>query len=119
MAYDERLAQRIRKFLSGRKGFTERKMFGGICFLLDGRMCCGVIHDDLCVRVGAKGYEEALSQAYTRPMDFTGRPLKGLVYVAPTGIQTHASLKKWLQWAADFATTDAKKVVRRKTAVQQ
>ncbi len=114
MAYDEKLAHRIRKFFSRRRGVTERKLFGGICFLLDGKMCCGVIHNDLCVRVGPKRYEEALSQAYARPMDFTGRPLKGFVYVAPAGIQTPASLTQWMQWAADFVTTDGKKVAKRK-----
>lgn len=105
MAFDERLAQRIRKLLAARKSVSEKKMFGGICFLINGSMCCGVVQNDLCARVGPLRYEEALRQAHARPMDFTGRPLKGFVFVAPTGLKTDASLKRWLSWAAEFAAT--------------
>ena len=83
MAYDEYLAERIRKALKRRKGITEKKMFGGICLLLDGNMVGGVVNDDLMVRVGPDGYEDALKQPHARPMDFTGKPLKGMVYVGP------------------------------------
>src|SRR5436853_5584340 len=112
MAFDERLAERIRGLLAPRKSVSEKKMFGGICFLINGSMCCGVIRNDLCARVGPLRYEEALKHAHTRPMDFTGRPLKGLVFVAPTGLKTQASLKKWLSWAAEFAATEAAKKTR-------
>ncbi len=112
MPFDERLAERIRKLLAPRKSVTEKKMFGGICFLINGSMCCGVIRNDLCARVGPLRHEEALKQAHTRPMDFTGRPLKGFVFVAPTGIHTEASLKKWLSWAAEFAPAEATKKKR-------
>ena len=112
MPFDERLAQRIRKLLAMRKSVSEKKMFGGICFLVNGSMCCGVIRNDFCARVGPLRYEEALKQAHTRPMDFTGRPLKGFVSVAPTGLKTEASLKRWLSWAAEFAAAEATKKKR-------
>jgi len=80
MAFDERLAQRIRQILKGARGVTEKRMFGGLCFLVRGKMCCGVERDHLVVRVGPEQYERALSKPHARPMDFTGRPLKGFVY---------------------------------------
>lgn len=107
MALDERLAQRIRKLLATHKSVSEKKMFGGICFLINGSMCCGVVQNDLCARIGPLRYEEALKQVHARPMDFTGRPLKGFVFVAPAGLKTSASLKRWLSWAAEFAAAKA------------
>ena len=101
MAYDEKLAHRVRKVLATRKGITEKKMFGGLAFLLGGRMCCGVLNDNLVVRVGPERYAAALSQAHTRPMDFTGRPLTGFVYVGLRGVKTDAALAKWLREAAE------------------
>jgi TfoX N-terminal domain len=85
MGYDDELAARVRGEVSGRSGITERKMFGGLAFMLDGHMFCGVIEDDLMVRIGVEEAESALAQPHTRPMDFTGRPLKGYVFVAPAG----------------------------------
>jgi TfoX/Sxy family transcriptional regulator of competence genes len=83
--YDEDLAARVRESLSGAAGLTERKMFGGAAFMLHGHMCCGVIKDDLVLRLGVEGADEALSQPFTRPMDFTGRSMTGYVYVASGG----------------------------------
>lgn len=103
MVYDEKLANRIRKVLATRKGVTEKKMFGGLAFLLRGRMCCGVLNDDLVVRVGPKLYTAALANPHVRPMDFTGRPLTGFVYVAPSGLKTGAPLAKWLRDATEYA----------------
>ncbi|NJN40188.1 MAG: AMP-binding protein, partial [Gammaproteobacteria bacterium] len=103
MPFDAALADRIRKALAGRKGVTEKRMFGGVCFLIEGSMCCGVVKDDLCASVGPDRYAEALSRPHARPMDFTGRPLKGFVYVAPAGVRTAAALAKWLDWSATFA----------------
>ncbi len=74
MPYNEVLAARVRDILWGEPGLTERKMFGGVAFMLHGHMCCGVINNDLVLRLGADGAGEALSQPFTRPMDFTGRP---------------------------------------------
>lgn len=79
MAYDEGLARRVHAVLSGRDGVVEKKMFGGLAFMIEGNMCCGVIDESLMVRVGPDGYEDALARPHARPMDFTGRaPLPSL-----------------------------------------
>ena len=96
MAYDERLAARVRSALRGREDVSERKMFGGLCFLVRGRMACGVTGDELMVHVGADLHEEALAEPHARPMDFTGRPLRGMVYVGRGGIAAEADLEQWV-----------------------
>ena len=105
MAYDEKLADQIRDQFKGKGRITEKKMFGGLCFMMNGNMTCGVEKDNLVVRVGPDQYDWALKQKHTRPMDFTGRPLKGFVYVLPQGIKTPSSLKKWLDLATDFVNS--------------
>lgn len=97
MAYNDQLAERVRKILQWHKGVTEKKMFGGLSFLLHGKMCCGVLKDDLIVRVQPKDYEAALQEAAVRPMDFTGRPLKGFIYVSSEGCQTERELSRWIE----------------------
>ena len=96
MAYDEKLADKIRKLLKKKKEITEKEMFGGIAFLLKGKMCCGVIKNDLVIRTGKEHYEKALTKPYTRPMDFTGRAMKGFVYVSPRGYKTEKILSQWV-----------------------
>jgi TfoX/Sxy family transcriptional regulator of competence genes len=96
MACDEQLVERVRAVLKGTRGVGERRMFGGVCFTVNGNMVCGVVKDDLMVRVGPDRYERALKQPHARPMDFTGRPMKGFVFVAPQGIKSDASLKTWI-----------------------
>jgi TfoX N-terminal domain len=96
MAYDEELANRIRGTLRARTDITERRMFGGLAFLCEGRMCCGIVGNDLMVRVPIGEFDAALRKPYVRPMDFTGKPLKGFVYVSPSGFVTAASLRLWL-----------------------
>ena len=96
MAYDEQLADRVRAALRGRAGITERRMMGGLTFLCDGRMCGGVLGRDLVARVGREAMPAALRRPHVRPMDFTGRPLAGFVYVAPEGLRRMASLQTWL-----------------------
>jgi len=105
MSYDEELAQRIRQALGPRDDIEERKMFGGLAFLRGGRMFCGIASGDLMVRVGPDAYEKALGKAHVRPMDFTGRPLKGYVYVARAGLRTAAALRAWVSQGADFVAT--------------
>lgn len=94
--YDEKLADRVRKSLAGRKKITERKMFGGIAFLLNGKMFCGVIKNDLVIRTGPEYYEKALAKPHARPMDFTGRPMRGFVYVGLGGCKTEKTLSAWV-----------------------
>ena len=103
MAYDEGVAQRIREALADESGVVEKKMFGGIAFMLRGNMCCGVVGEELMLRVGPEGYDDALAQRHARPMDFTGRPMRGMVYVASRGFESDANLERWLARATDFA----------------
>ena len=105
MPYDERLAEWVRAALSGWKGVTERRMFGGVSFLLHGNMCCGVMKDLLVLRLGSQGVESALRRPHTRPMDFTGKPMKGMVYVEPAAVRTAAALQLWLEQAMEFGQT--------------
>ena len=103
MAYDEGLAERVRRALSERPGLVEKKMFGGIGFMLQGSMACGVNKDNLIVRVGPEQYEEALAQPYAKPFDMTGRPMKGWVMVAPDGYASDHDIESWVRQGADFA----------------
>jgi TfoX/Sxy family transcriptional regulator of competence genes len=104
VAYDERLAERVRKILAGDPALSERKMFGGLAFMLDGNMCCGIAGDRLMLRLGADLAERALERPHVHPMDFTGRPMTGMVYVAPEGVGGRA-LRTWVEKAAGFART--------------
>lgn len=103
MAYDEAVAKRVRRALGNAPELVEKRMFGGIAFMVRGNMCCGVIGDRLMLRVGPKGYETALSRPHARAMDFTGRPMKGLVYVEPAGFASPRDLKTWIDRAMEFA----------------
>lgn len=103
MAYDETVAKRVRSALGKTPDVVEKRMFGGIAFMLRGNMCCGVIGDRLMLRVGPGGYEAALSRPHARPMDFTGRPMKGLVYVDPAGFASTGDLEEWIAKAMEFA----------------
>lgn len=107
MAYDTELAERVRAALHrvGAKPAPPReiRMFGGLCFTVGGHMCCGVAGHDLVVRVGPARHLEALAEPFTRPMDFTGRPLKGFVFVGPAGCRRAVDLTKWVRRALSFA----------------
>ena len=100
MAYDNKLAETVRHALDGEVGWTERKMFGGVAFMLRGKMCCGIVNDQLMVRVGAEAYEKTLALPHVRPMDFTGKPMRGFVYVGPEGTKTVAAARKWIALGA-------------------
>lgn len=105
MAYDEGLAERLREVFSNQRNVTEKKMFGGIAFMVNGNMCCGVVNDMLMARVGPVQYEAALNKPHARKMDFTGKPLKGFVYVAPEGIESDEDLAGWVKRSLDFVTS--------------
>jgi TfoX/Sxy family transcriptional regulator of competence genes len=109
MVFSEELAMRIRLALQERGDVVEKKMFGGLAFMVGGSMAVGVIGDELMARVGPDGYEAALSRAHVRPMDFTGKPLRGFVYVAPPGIRTAAMLREWVDDSATFAASAPKR----------
>ena len=103
MAYNEFLADRIR-FVLKDKGvrFEEKKMMGGLCFMVKDKMCAGVEKDKLMARIGPEAYEKSLSRKGCREMDFTGRPMKGFVFVEPEGIDTDQDLAYWVQLCLDF-----------------
>ena len=104
MSYDEQFAARVRRVLADRDDVVEKKMFGGLCFMVNGQMCCGLTKSDFMVRVGREGYDDALAQQHARPMDFTGRSLTGMVYVAPPGTPTQAALARWVKRGVDFVS---------------
>lgn len=104
MAYDEKLADRVRAILAPEPRLSERKMFGGLAFMLDGHMCCGIIGSDLMVRLGPDGGEAALKRPHVRPVDFTGRPVRSAIYVAPEGLRG-AALRRWVDQGTAFART--------------
>ena len=103
MAFDERLAERIRGSLGRRKGLVEKKMFGGIAFLLNGNMCVAVHTTDLIVRLAPEETDAALAKPHTRRFDLTGRPMRGWILVEPAGLKTEAQLSKWVEVAAKYA----------------
>jgi len=103
--YDEKLAERVRVILKGHRDILEKKMFGGLAFLMRGNMLCGVVKEDLMVRVGPDAYKKAIARPYAREMDFTGRPLKGMVYIGPAGLRTCKQLESWLARGLQFVKT--------------
>jgi TfoX/Sxy family transcriptional regulator of competence genes len=105
MAFDEVLAGRIREQLVEQSGISERKMFGGIAFMLDDKMFAGVIKDDLMVRVDPQTFATALTEPHVREMDFSGRPMQGYLYVAPAGLATDEALARWLDLARSWVAT--------------
>ena len=105
MTFNELTASKIRTAMKDAPGLSERNMFGGVSFMLEGNMCCGVIEDNLVVRVGPGAYEAALREPHTRPMDFTGRPLNGFVYVERAGYETPSALNQWIERGVAFVRT--------------
>ena len=122
MAFDETLAARVREILSPVAGFSEKKMFGGLCFLIHGNMCCGVLKAELVLRLEPEAAQELLSRPHTRPMDFTGRPLKGFVFIEAEGLVTDRQMHAWISTSLAFARslpakTSSKLAPRRSRAV--
>ena len=100
---NEELVDRIRQVLGPRQDVSDKRMFGGVCFLLDGKMVCGVVGDDLMVRVGPLAFEESLQEPHTRLMDFTGRPMRGFLYVEEKGWKTPRVLLRWVEAGLAYA----------------
>lgn len=104
MAYDEQLADRIRVYLKPLNAvITEKKMFGGLCFLYQGKMSVGIIKDQLIGRVISSKFDEALNDSYASEMDFTGRKMKNFVYVSQEGLITEQALSKWIELGIEHA----------------
>jgi len=105
MAYDEGLAQRVREIMEAYSMADEKKMFGGIGFMVEGNLACGVLNDELIVRVGPRHFEAALKKMHTREFDFTGRAMKGWIMVQPDGYESDKTLKGWVEMGVNFALT--------------
>ena len=106
MAYNEKLASRVGEILGQQPGLIARKMFGGVGYMLNGNMACGILNDDLIVRVGAESYQEALAQPHTKVFDTRGgRPMTGWVMVEPAGTASDGDLETWVRRGAKFAAT--------------
>ncbi len=105
MAYSEELADRIRDVIGGRSGVSERKMFGGVAWMINGNMACGVIGEDLMIRLDPEQAERALAEEHVGPMEFTGRPMRGFVTVDAAGITDASELGRWVDAGADFAAS--------------
>ena len=102
MAYDPGLAERLREIFQAYSDYSERNMFGGVCFMLSGHMTCGIVGETLMARVGPAQYDSALQQPHVRKMDFTGKPMKGMVYVDPEGIDDDDALAEWINRCESF-----------------
>jgi len=105
MAFDEGVAERLRSIFAGHADIVEKQMFGGLAFMHAGNMCCGIIGDVLMARVGPTAYAEALKQPYVREMDFTGKAMKGFVYVDPAGFSEDDDLLRWIHLCQAFTAT--------------
>jgi hypothetical protein len=102
MSYDEGLAERLREVLQMNRGITEKKMFGGLAFMSRGYMFIGITGDVLMARVGPERYDQALSRLHVREMDFTGKPMKGYVFVDPPGFENDVDLAEWVRQCHEF-----------------
>ncbi|MBI3158837.1 MAG: TfoX/Sxy family protein [Chloroflexi bacterium] len=105
MAFDEELAERIRLEIGPLPGLTEKKMFGGLAFLLNGNMACGVHGDEIILRIDPEQTDAVLKTPHTRVFDLTGRPMTGWILVHPGGAKTRAALAKWLRLGVDYASS--------------
>jgi TfoX/Sxy family transcriptional regulator of competence genes len=103
MAYDQNLAMRVRSVLRNQDGLVEKKMFGGIGYLVNGNMACGVHGNNLIVRVGRERYQDALSQPGTRVFDLNGKPMAGWIYVEPKACETEEDLQQWIEYGIEYA----------------
>ena len=118
MAYNEQLAERIEQLLEEKKiSYFSKKMFGGLCFMVEDKMCLGIVKEELMARIGPNGYQEALEKEHCKEMNFTGRAMKGYVYIEPDGLDMDEDLEYWLQRCLDFnplAKASKKKAKKKK-----
>jgi hypothetical protein len=109
MAFDIELAARVRRILDSRTDLVEKHMFGGVCFMVRGHMCCGIVGSTLMVRLDPMDADRLADEPHVRPMDFTGRPMRGFLYVDPEGVATARSLRAWVERTVRFAETKPRK----------
>ena len=114
MAFDEGLAERIRSVVEGERGVSEKRMFGGVAFLQDGKMFAGLVKDDLMVRVSPDEYASLLEAPHARAMDFTGRPMKGFLFVSAPGVESDADLEAWVGRGVSYASSLPPKAAKKR-----
>lgn len=102
MVYDPGLEERLREYFHGRPEVEVKKMFGGLCFMVSNHMCCGIVGDMLMARVGPDHYAACLRKKYAKEMDFTGKAMKGMIYVSPEGIENDRALRMWVELCESF-----------------
>lgn len=105
MAYDKALAERLAEIIAGRSGMKEKRMFGGICYMLNGNMCVGIHKDNVIVRIGEDTAEKIMMEPYVKPMDITGKVMKGWAMIGPDGITKDKSLERFCSFAIEFVLT--------------
>jgi TfoX/Sxy family transcriptional regulator of competence genes len=108
VVYNEAFAGRVRAALAGQPNVDEKKMFGGLTFMVSGQMCCGVLKDDLIVKIDPDWFDQAMQQPGVRPFDFTGKPMTGMVYVASGEIGSAAALQAWVQRGVEYVKAHPK-----------
>jgi TfoX/Sxy family transcriptional regulator of competence genes len=119
MAYDEKTAERVRKLLSGRRGVVEKKMMGGLCFMVQGGMCCSVSgRGGLMVRVGAQAHERMLGEPHVQPVEMRGRTITGFIRVGPEGYRSDADLRTWIERGLEAVAARPAKASRAQTRRQ-
>lgn len=119
MSYDTGLAERVRAILSPYSGFSECKMFGGVAFLMNGHMCCGVTKTDLVLRLAPSEVTHALRRAHTRPMDFTGKPMKSMIFIDAQGSDSDDELLEWVDSAYAYVRTLPSKQAKAKSGLRR
>ena len=105
MPYDEGIAEVVRQQLQDKVGYSEKKMFGGLCFLINGNMAGGIVDNRVMVRIGKDAYEDALLQEYVTEMDFNGRPMRGMIYIDEEGSQKEKIINEWIAMGYEFANS--------------
>lgn len=114
VACNEELAERVREALADRIDVEEKKMFGGLTFMVGGSMCCGVLTNELIVRIEPTDFDALVAQPHVRPFDFSGRPMQGMVYVENTALTDASVLRTWVQRGIDYVTAHPATAKRRK-----
>jgi TfoX-like protein len=109
MSYDEGLAERVRECLAGKRGISEKKMFGGLCFLFHGNMVVGISKNELMVRYDRGDHDTVMKLKHVRPMDFTKKPMRGFAFVGGKGFDSDADLQRWIDRCLDYVSTLPKK----------
>ena len=109
MAFDEGLAERVREVLAGKRGITEKKMFGGLCFLLNGYMVVGISKNELMIRYAHEQHDDVMAMRHVRPMDFTKKAMKGFAFVGPKAFDSQADLEAWVERCLRYVSKLPKK----------